>query len=192
MEAVKGSLAELMSTSVGASFALKFLHCATGDVTESDIMLAQSAKGIVIGFNVRIPPAIEELAKAYKVPLKTYKTIYELVDDAQDILEGTASEAEAKIKGRAEVLKIFKLPSGDIVAGSRVLAGALKENARISIYEKDPAEVTMEDTPLYTGTIKKLKKGKDDIAVVGKDVECGVLLKPQFEDIKAGMWIEVK
>ncbi|OGC70195.1 translation initiation factor IF-2 [candidate division WWE3 bacterium RIFOXYC1_FULL_39_7] len=192
MEAVKGSLAELISTSVGSSFALKFLHSATGDVTESDVMLAQSTKGIVIGFNVRIPPAIEELAKAYKVPLKTYKTIYELVDDAQDILEGTASDAEAKIKGRAEVLKIFKLPSGDIVAGSKVIAGALKENARVSIYDRDPADVTQEVVPLYTGNIKKLKKGKDDISIVGKDVECGVLLKPQFESIQPGMWIEVR
>ncbi|RJR27489.1 translation initiation factor IF-2 [candidate division WWE3 bacterium] len=192
LEAVKGSLAELISSSVGASFALKFLHSATGDVSESDVMLAQSAKGVVIGFNVRIPPAIEELAEVYKVPLKTYKTIYELVDDAQSILEGTASEAEARIKGRAQVLKIFKLPSGDIVAGSKVLAGALKVNGRISVYDKDPADITAEDIPLYTGTIKKLKKGKDEVNIVGKDVECGVLLKPQFENISLGMWIEAK
>lgn len=192
LEAVKASLANLVTSSVGASFALKFLHSATGDITESDVMLAQSVNGIVIGFDVKIPEAISELAKEHKVVAKTYKTIYELIDEATDVLEGTASEAELKIKGRATVLKIFKLPSGDIVAGSKVLAGALKEDARISIYDKDPADVTPTDMPIYTGQIKKLKKGKDEIRIVGKDNECGVLLKPQFEEIQAGQWIEVR
>ena len=91
---------------------------------------------------------IEDLAEEFKVQVKTYKTIYELIDDTKDLLEGTATEAEAKIKGRAQVIKIFKLPSGDIVAGSKVIAGALKEEGRISIYDKDPNDLTKEDTPL--------------------------------------------
>ena len=192
LEAVKSSLAKLVSTSVGASFALKFVHTSTGDVTESDVMLAQNTKGIIIAFNVKVSPQVEEHAKSIKVFLKIYKTIYELIDDAEEILEGTATEAESKIKGRAQVVKIFKLPSGDIVAGSKVIAGVLKENSRVAIYTKDPADVTQEDTPLYSGAIKKLKRGKGEVKLVGKDTDCGILFKPQFEEIKEGMWVEVR
>jgi translation initiation factor IF-2 len=192
LEAVKASLAKLVSTSVGASYALKFIHTATGDVNESDILLAQSVKGIIIAFNVRVSPQVEEFARSNHISLKNYKTIYELVDEAEALLEGTATDAEAKIKGRAQVLKVFKLPSGDLVAGSKVIAGAIKEGSRVSLYEKDPADLTKDDIPLYTGNVKKLKRGKDEVKLVGKDVECGVLLQPDFEAIKEGQWIEVR
>ncbi len=192
LEAVKASLADLVTSSVGQSYSLKFLLCSTGDITDSDVMLASSTNAVIVGFNVRMSSEIEDLAEEFKVQVKTYKTIYDLIDDTKDLLEGTATEAEAKIKGRAQVIKIFKLPSGDIVAGSKVIAGALKEEGRISIYDKDPNDLTKEDTPLYTGVIKNLKKGRDDVKIVGKDNECGVLLKPQYEDIKEGMWIEAR
>ncbi len=191
LEAVKASLADLVASSVGATFSLKFLHASTGDVTDSDILLAQSAKGIVLGFDVRITPSAADLADNVKVKYKVYKTIYELIDDAKELLEGSAHKEEEKIKGRAQVLQTFKLPSGDIVAGSKVLAGALKEGSRVAIYDKNPADLTDEDVPLYRGVVKNLKKGKDEVKLVGKDVECGVLLKPQFDDIAKGMFIEV-
>jgi len=191
LEAVKGSLSELISSSVGASFALKFLHTATGDISESDVMLANSAKGIVVGFNVRISASAVSLAETHHVPVKSYKAIYELIDDAKDLLEGTAVSEEKKIKGRAQVIRLFKLPSGDVIAGCKVLAGSLKPEVKIAIYDKDPANITEEDVPLYRGVIKKLKQGKDEIKVAGKDNECGVLLKPPFEGIQKDMFVEV-
>jgi translation initiation factor IF-2 len=191
LEAIKSSLANLVSESVEATYALRFLHSSTGDVSESDVMLAQSASGLILAFNVRVPAAVEEYAKSSKVACKSYKTIYDLIDDARDLLEGTAVEEESKIKGRAQVLKLFKLPSGDVIAGSRVLAGAIKVGSRVAIYDKDPSDITELDEPLYIGHVRKLKKGKNDEKLVGKDVECGVLLKPQFEDISPDMYIEV-
>jgi translation initiation factor IF-2 len=191
LEAVKGGLANLVSASVGATYALKFLHSATGDINESDIMLADSVGGVVIGFNVRLPNAVKEHAADREITVKTYKTIYELVDDAKDLLEGTASKEEAKIKGRAQVLRTFKLPSGDVIAGCKVLAGALKVGSGVQFYDKDPAELTDLDEPLYTGSIKKLKQQKDDVSMVGKNIECGVLLKPTFAGLEKGLWIEV-
>lgn len=191
LEAVKGSLAELVTSSVGATFSLRFILSGTGDISDSEIMLASNSGGVVVGFNVKLPAAVEDLAKNYKVRVKTYKTIYELIDDVKNLLEGTANAEELKIKGRAKVLKIFKLPSGDIIAGSRVLAGALKEDSKVHVYDRDPSDLKAHDLPIYTGQVRKLKRGKDDVAVVGKDVECGVLLKPQFEAIAVGHWIEV-
>ena len=191
LEAVKGGLANLVSENVNATFSLKFLMTATGDVTESDVLLAASTSGIIVGFNVRVSGSVEELAKSRKVALKTYHTIYELMDEVEAVLQGTAFDDEEKIKGRAEVLKTFKLPSGDIIAGSKVIAGALKVKSRIKIYDKNPADLKELDEPLYIGSIKKLKIKKDDVPLVGKDVECGILLKPQFDDIAGGMYIEV-
>ena len=155
-------------------------------------MLAQSVKGIVVGFNVRIPEPIAELARDNKIVTKSYRTIYELIDEAEELLEGTALEEEMKSKGRAQIQKLFKLPSGDVIAGTKVLAGALKEGSRVSIYDKDPAELKDTDIPLYTGNIKKLKKGKDEVKLVGKDNECGLLLKPAYDEIREGLWVEVR
>lgn len=192
LEAVKSSLAELVTTATTeTTYALKFLHTGTGDINESDVMLAQGGKGVVVGFDVRIPAAVEDLAEASGVIVKTYRTIYDLIDDAAKLLEGTAITETSKIKGRAKVLKIFKLESGDIIAGCKVLAGALKVKARVAIYNKNPADLKKEDEPLFHGSIKKLKKGKDDIDVAGKDNECGVLLKPQYEEIAEEMYLEV-
>ncbi len=191
LEAVKASLANLVTENVSADYSLKFLLEGTGGPTESDVLLASSASGLIVGFNVKIPNAVKDLAIAKKVPVRSYPTIYDLIDEVEAILEGTAFEEESKIKGRAEILKTFKLPSGDVIAGAMVTAGALKVDRRISIYDKDPADVTELDTPLYTGKIKKLKKKKDDVDIVGKDVECGFLLKPTFAGLDRGQYIEV-
>lgn len=191
LEAVKGSLAELVTSSVNATFSLKFLACSTGEISNSEVMLAHNAKALIVGFNVKASQEVLDLAESYKVRLKTYKTIYELTDEVRDILENTAEEDEAKIRGRAKVLKTFKLDSGDIIVGCRVIAGALKEDAKVSIYDKNPADLTKKDEPLYTGIIKKLKKGKENVTVVGKDNDCGVLLRPQFEAISDAHWLEI-
>jgi translation initiation factor IF-2 len=192
LEAVKASLADIVTSSVEATYAVKFLLCGTGDINESDIALAKGANGIVLGFNVKLPSTVADFAEGSKVPVSIFKTIYELIEHAKEVLEGTALSEESKIKGRAQVLKLFKLESGDVIAGSKVLAGSIKDTSRVSVYEKDPSDLTPQDIPLYTGNVKKLKKGKEDVSVVGKDVECGILLRPQFEGLQPGMWIEVR
>ncbi len=191
LEAVKAALAEIVTSNVSSTYSLKFLLSGTGDITDSDVMLANSAKGLVVGFDVKVPGFVSDLAEDQGTPIKVYKTIYELVDNLKEVLEGTATKEELKIKGRAKILKVFKLPSGDLVLGSKVVAGAIKDTSRVSVYAKDPSEVTKDEIPLYTGNVKSLKNGKNDVSVVGKDVECGVLLKPQFEAVE-GMWIEVR
>ncbi len=191
LEAVKASLADLVTASVGNTFSLKFVHTATGDITDSDILLAQSVDGVVIGFNVNVSHTADSLSQSVKVPVKTYRTIYDLIDDAKDLLEWTAEKEEEKIKGRAGVLKLFKLKSGDIAAGSKVLAGRLSKGAKAAVYDKNPADLTEEDEPLHVGVIKNIRCGTEEVSSVGKGQECGIMLKDQFEDIKPGMFIEV-
>ncbi len=192
LEAVKASLANLVTESVGADFSIKFVLTSTGQITDSDILLASNTNSVVVGFNVSVPASATTLAEDLSVSVKTYKTIYDLIDDLKDLLQGTARSEEAKIKGRAEILQTFKLPSGDIIAGCTVLAGALKLDSRVEIYTKNPADITDLDEPVYRGKIKKLKHGKEDITMAGKNTECGVLFKPDFTDVEKGMFIEVK
>ncbi|KKU30376.1 MAG: Translation initiation factor IF-2 [candidate division WWE3 bacterium GW2011_GWA1_46_21] len=190
LEAVKVSLASLVTADATSSYSIKFLLTSTGDVTESDVLLAANTGGIIVGFGVKIPTAAEELAYAKKVVIKTYKTIYELTDEVEDMLKGVAFSQEQKIKGRAQVLKVFELPSGDKIAGCKILAGALKEGGRVAIYDKDPDSLAKEDLPLYVGKVKKLKQKKEDVTIVGKDNDCGILLKPNFSGISESMYIE--
>ena len=191
LEAIKASLAQIVTTSAAATFSLKFVLCATGDVSDSDVLLASTTGSVIVGFNVGSGPSVKDLAELKHVPFRTYKTIYELVDEVSDMLEGAAFNEESKVKGRAKVLKTFKLPSGDIVIGCLVIAGALKVDKRVSIYDKDPADLNAHEVPLYTGTIKTLKIKKDDVNVVGKDNECGVFLKPQFDAAVEGNFLEI-
>lgn len=191
LEAVKASLANLVTESVDADYSIKFIRTSTGNINDSDILLASNTKSVVVGFNIILGGSIKDLAEELGVSVKTYKTIYDLTDEIKELLEGTASKEELKIKGRGQVLKVFKLPSGDLIAGCKVVAGAFKEDSKVQIFDKNPSEITQFDTPIYTGVIKKLKKGKEDVAVIGKNTECGVLLKPQFEEIQKDYWIEV-
>lgn len=192
LEAIKASLANLVTSSVGNTFSLKFIHTSTGNITDSDVLLAQSVDGVVIGFGVEVKSSAENLAQSLGVPVKTYKTIYDLIDDAEDLLTWTAEKEEEKIKGRAGILKLFKLDSGDIVAGCKILAGRLSVGSSVAIYEKNPADLTGDDQPLYRGKIKNIKVGKEEASSIGKGKECGLMLKPQFEEIASGMFIEVQ
>ncbi len=192
LEAVKESLANLVTQNAAADFSIKFMNTSTGDINDSDISMASTTNSVIVGFAVGLKTSVKELADTLKVSVKTYKTIYELIDDIEALLEGTASQEEKKIRGRAQVLKIFKLPSGDNIAGCKVIAGALKPGSNVAVYTKDPSDVTEDDTPNYVGKIKKIKHGKGDIEVAGKDTECGLLLKPAFNDLAIGMWIEVR
>ena len=192
LEAVKASLSNLVTSNVNADYSIKFLLTSTGEINDSDVLLAQSTHGIIVGFNLKVSPNIEDLADSKNVFIKVYKTIYELIDDVKDILEGKAVSDEQKIKGRALIQKLFKLPSGDMVLGCKILAGSIKNTSRVSIYAKNPADLSKDEEPLYTGNVKTLKRGRDDIAVAGKDTECGVLLKPEYLEAKEGFYIEVR
>lgn len=192
LEAVKASLAKMAVESSIANFSLEFLSTGTGDITYSDVMTADSAKGVVLGFESKVNGSVMDLAESHGVTVVVFKTIYELIDYVEKLLSGALSIEEQKVKGRAEILKTFKLESGDIIIGCKILAGILKEEAKVAIYDKNPSDVTKEDTPLFLGIIKKLKEGKNDVSSMSKGKECGVLLKPQFDEVKAGYYLEVK
>lgn len=194
LEAIQNSLLKLETE----EFQIRIIHAATGDITESDILLASVAKGIIIGFNIGISRDTEYLALCSKVEVRCYNLIFELIEDVAKALKGLLEEKEETCKGRAEVLKLFPLPSGDIVLGAAVTGGKLKVGCRVEILRESEPARSAESTasaggeqPVYKGAIKNLKHGKDVINEAKCDTECGILLKPQFKDAKIGDIVNV-
>ncbi|MFH1566334.1 MAG: translation initiation factor IF-2 [bacterium] len=177
-------------------FFINILYLSVGSISESDILLANSSKAIILAFNVNVPKNVTAMAESYKVIIRTYKIIYKLFEEVEGALEGIFELAEEKIKGRAEVIAKFKLPkSGDIVSGCRVLAGRLKVKDKINMWlsmeEFKKSKDDLEMKPLYVGVIKSLRIGKNEVNVAGKDNEAGVFLNPPFPEVKVGYVVEV-
>ncbi len=181
LEALESSISALQNP----EFSVRILHRATGDISESDIQLASASGALVFGFNTRYPSKVADFAEVAKVKVAVFKIIYELLENLEDILIKSIVKEEEKVKGRVLVQKLFPLPSGDVVAGCKVVAGAIKSTSKIEVRREG------EQAPIYTGKLKSLRRGKDEVNVVGKDVECGILLKPAFGGLKSGDTIEV-
>jgi translation initiation factor IF-2 len=154
-----------------------------GDVKESDILLASASNGIVIAFKSKISSQVKDRAEKLGVLIRNYDVIYNLQEELSGALEGVFELAEEKVKGRAEILKVFPLPSGDVVAGCYISHGRLREGDNVSIIS--------EKEELFKTKIKTLKKANQKTNLIGKDTECGVLLSTNHEKLQPGLTIEV-
>ena len=161
---------------------IQIISATVGNISESDILLAKTTKSIVIGFNLNISENIFKLARSEKVLIKTFKIIYELLDDVKARLKGIQIEEEYKGKGLAVVMKLFPLTSGDVVVGLFMTHGHLVSNDKI--------RVLREGEEVFRGNVKQLRIQANRVKKVNKGQECGVLIKPQF-DFKPEDVIEV-
>jgi translation initiation factor IF-2 len=153
----------------------RFIHTATGDITESDVLLAQASDALVLGFNVKTSPDIKHLAKTSRVDVRVYRVIYELLTDVEKALQGLLEEKEEKgVKGEGEIIKLFTLPkSGDIIAGTRITYGSIRVGDKINVVRDGEVVHSARAKSLHVKTEEKNK--------VSAGVEVGVLLKPQFK-----------
>ncbi|MFH1896538.1 MAG: translation initiation factor IF-2 [bacterium] len=182
LEALRTSLTKLEDD----KHQINFIHLGVGEISESDLLLAVAGGGAIFGFEVRLTNKVRAFAQDNRLFVKTYQIIYELLDDAKKALEGVLSKEERLIRGRAEVLKIFKLPeSGNIILGCKVTLGKLAENAHIQVWREGNPE------PLYEGRIKHIQHLKNQVKVAPTGMECGLFLKPQFLEPKKGDRVEV-
>jgi len=164
-------------------FTIKIIHSAVGSISESDVMLASASKAFIIGFNVRPDSKANDAITREKVQAKTYRVIYEIIDDIQNIIKGLKKpEIKEVVIGRAEVKATFNIPKVGTVAGVYVREGKIQRNAKI--------RVIRDGVIIYDGRIASLKRFKEDVTEVLTNFECGLGLE-NFGDIKPGDQLEV-
>ncbi len=178
IQAVADSLEQLSTDEVR----VEIVHRAVGAINESDVLLAETAKAVIIGFRVRPDANARNLAEQAGVDIRLYEVIYEAVDEIKLALEGLLSpEEREKILGTAEVREVFKISRVGTVAGSYVTEGIMDRKAR--------ARVIRDGIVVYNGEFASLKRFKDDVREVREGFECGIGIT-NFNDVKVGDVIE--
>uniref|UniRef100_UPI0035B1DD58 translation initiation factor IF-2 n=1 Tax=Phenylobacterium sp. TaxID=1871053 RepID=UPI0035B1DD58 len=178
-EAIVGSLDKLANDEVRARIILQ----GAGAISESDVTLAKGSGAPIIGFNVRASKQAQALAEREGVEIRYYSIIYDLIDDIKGVLSGMlAPEQRETFLGNARVLQVFDITKVGRVAGCRVTEGVVRRGARVRIIREDIVVLEL-------GTLKTLKRFKDEVAEVGSGVECGMFFEG-FQDIKEGDVIE--
>lgn len=155
----------------------------TGDITESDVQLADSIRAIILGFNVKVGPTASKMAEAEKVLIQTYNIIYELLEDLDDVIESMLKVTQVEeVLGKATVLAEFPHGKDQKIAGSRILEGGFSKGNRI--------RVLRDGENIGEAKIASLRKVKEEVTSAGKGNECGMIFDPQI-DFTVGDTIEV-
>jgi len=177
-EALADALAQLSTGEVRVDV----VHRGVGSITESDILLAKASGAIVLGFHVRPDSNARAAAEREQVDVRTYRIIYEAVEDVRNALEGLLKPEEKEtILGEAQVLELFKVSKVGTIAGSRVVSGTIPRTAKV--------RVVRDGVTVYTGSLSSLKRFKDDVKEVREGLECGIGIE-NFNDIKVGDLVE--
>ncbi len=177
-EAIVGSMHKFLDDEVK----VRVLYSGVGAINESDITLAQATGAMLIGFNVRAMPKAKELAAAQKVNIRYYSIIYNLIDDVKAALSGLLSpEMRENFIGYAEIREVFNITKAGKVAGCMISEGVVKRGAKVRLLR--------ENVVIHEGTLKTLKRFKDEVKEVKAGFECGMAFE-NYEDIRAGDVIE--
>jgi translation initiation factor IF-2 len=168
LEPIISSLEDLEIGEIGVNI----LHSGTGNISESDVMLASASQGVVVGFNVNPDSAALRMAESESISIRTYNIIYRLIEDIEKALKGLLDPEERKVVvGRAQVLAVFKASRLGQVAGCRVMDGELRRNGQMRVLRGD------EDEVIFEGSVASLKRHQEDVREVRQGFECGVGLR---------------
>jgi translation initiation factor IF-2 len=161
---------------------IRIVHRGVGAITESDVMLAATSNAVIIGFNVRPGAAVASTAEKDGVEIRTYRVIYEAIGDVEAAMKGMLDpEFREKVLGECEVRETFKVPGGNVIAGSYVTNGQIKRSAEVRIVR--------DGIVIHEGKISSLRRFKDDVREVATGYECGIGIDG-YNDIKVGDVIE--
>ncbi|MEX0616180.1 MAG: translation initiation factor IF-2 [Candidatus Woykebacteria bacterium] len=171
LEAITNSIEALK----GPGQEIKFIHKETGDINESDVLLAAASKSIVVGFSVKVAPAVEKIASEEKVNIRVFSLIYELLDEIKEALSSLAeAKRDKEVLGEAEILAKFE-SEGALIAGCRVTSGRINKADTVAIFR---AGKKINETE-----IKSMKHKLLDINEAESGKEFGVIFdkKANFE-----------
>ena len=178
LEAIVGSLEKLSTDEVS----VRVLHAAVGGVNESDVILAKASAAFIIGFNVRANPQARDLARRDGVDVRYYSIIYDLIEDMRGALSGLlAPTLRERFLGNASIRDVFNITKVGKVAGCMVTEGAVRRGARVRLLR--------DNVVIHEGTLKTLKRFKDEVREVNQGYECGMAFE-NYQDVQAGDVIE--
>lgn len=173
-EAIAASLEKVTNSEVK----INIIRKAVGAVNDSDILLASTADAVIIAFHLMPSLAIREMAEKEGVEIRTYRIIYEIIEEIQGVVEGMLKPTiKEEMVGEAEIREVFKIPKIGIIAGCMVKEGLVDRESQVRVY-RDGVELGLT-------RVQSLKRHKDDAASVKQGMECGIGLKG-YENIREG------
>jgi len=179
VEALRSSLEKLSNEEIK----IKCIHEGVGNVNRSDVLLAYTARGIIIGFNVGKENEVESLSRTYGVKINIYRLIYDAIQETEKFINSLKAPALEQVKiGEAEIRRIFQVPKWGKVAGCYVLSGKVRRGAECRIKRGDDV--------IFEGVLSSLKRFKDDVKEVSEGYECGIGFEG-FTDFQEGDVVEV-
>lgn len=178
VEALSDSLMKLSTEEV----VIRVIHKGVGGISESDVLLADASRAIIIGFHVRPNLQARKLAEKQSVDIRLYSVIYDAINEVKSALEGLLSPIiSEEITSTLEVRDIFKVPKFGTVAGCYVLEGKILRSNKIRLIR--------EGIVIHDGEIGTLKRFKEDVKEVDTGYECGIKIA-NYNDVKVGDIIE--
>ena len=178
VEALSDSLLKLSTEEVQVNV----IHKAVGQITETDVMLAESSDAIIIGFQVRPSVGARKMAETEQIDIRLYSIIYDAINELKDAIEGMLSpETQEKIVANLEIRETFKISKVGTIAGCMCLDGKITRNHNVRIIR--------DGIVVYTGKLASLKRFKDDVKEVVSGQDCGLNIEG-FNDIKVGDIVE--
>ncbi len=179
IEAFKGSIAKIEVE--GAI--IDIVRTGVGAITDTDVLLAEASRAIIIGFGVGTPASVRDLASEKGIEIRTYRVIYEALDDIEAAMKGMLDPVfEQKIIGEVEVRETYNVSRIGTIAGCMVTSGVVQRTSMIKLVRNGII--------VFEGKISTLKRFKDDVKEVRQGFECGITLE-NFNDIKIGDIIEI-
>lgn len=178
IEALSDSFIKLSTEKIKVNVIYK----AVGQISESDVSLADASDAIIVGFQVRPSAAARKLAEQEGVEINTYSVIYDAIEDVKSAMEGMLDKVVKEVvTGQVEVREVYHISKVGTVAGAYVTEG--------KVHRSDKARVVRDGIVVHTGDINALKRFKDDVKEVGVNFECGISLV-NFNDILVGDILE--
>lgn len=169
-EALKDALTKISVPSVN----LKLVRCASGEVTEGDVVLAEASHSSIITFNVHASSLANGLAKEKKIEIRYYDVIYHLTEDITKAMKGLLKPVfEEKVYGHGEIRAVFKSSKAGFIGGTYVTDGVIKNNSQVRIMRNGDV--------VETSRLTSLKHVKDDIKEAKTKTECGLTISSNFK-----------
>ena len=179
IEAFKGSINKINVE--GTS--IDIVRTGVGSITDTDVSLAEASEAIIIGFGVGTPASVRDLASEKGVEIRTYRVIYEALDDIEAAMKGLLDPVfEQKVIGEVEIRETYSVSRIGTIAGCMVTNGIVKKNAIVKLVRDGKI--------IYEGKLGSLKRFKDDVKEVRQGFDCGLTLE-NYNDIKIGDTLEV-